>query len=652
MNQHRFRLGLLARAASRARRATLPALAAAAALMSWQGAASAEPSLQDYRYFRALSIDLQGRIPSRDELTAFEKDGFDLDTWIDERLSGPRYAERVRRVYMDLLRLEISTSFVFQPKVLNLRRATVIGPNGQPLHVYYRMGQRRTRTETDGTFCMTYAETGLQFNSNGASTPATGTKTVTQAILNANTTLVKPWWIYADYSSDTPSDKYDAATWGDLHPGFRPSNALLTDGEGNAVTQIRVCKEEASTKSVGTVYATGLTTPPAAGEPPPYDRLTQLPRDSAFAQKYKGDPIECTSNTALVNSADCGCGKGLERCVPGTATGLDTNAFNLPTEAPLGRELPFVTADTKSSEWSRQAWASEAAAFIDDLVAKDQDFRGILTSKSTMVNGPAAQFHRFFSGAGCCTDTYSFGYNAPITATDPASMPALLPHDMLDFAPVVDRGPHASGILTMPIFLTKYGSRRARAHVLYSAFLCKEFTSTNSELQPSEEPDLTKRSGCKDCHATLEPMAAYFARIRENDWIYLPEESFPVSNPACKPNASGTIPGFCKNYYDPAFVTAEAGELRGAHASPANAEAGPAALAAEIANSEEFPACVAQNMATSFLGRPLTDDDQALREELTKTFTESGFHVRALVRALVLSDAYRLVNDQKNAEEN
>lgn len=33
---------------------------------------------------------------------------------------------------------------------------------------------------------------------------------------------------------------------------------------------------------------------------------------------------------------------------------------------------------------------------------------------------------------------------------------------------VADRGPHASGILTMPIFLAKYGSRRARAHVVYS----------------------------------------------------------------------------------------------------------------------------------------------------------------------------------------
>lgn len=649
MNQDLFQLGRLSRVATRA---TLSALAVAAACTLCPSPASAEPSLQDYRYFRALSIDLQGRNPSRAEIAAFEKDGFDLDGWIDERLTGPRYAERVRRVYTDLLRLELSTLFTFQPRALNMRRTTILGPNGQPMHVYFRNGQRRTRTETDGTFCMSYAETGLQFSANGAATPGTGTKNVTQAVLDANTKLVKPWWIYRDYSAASPSDKYDAATWADLHPGFRPVDDLLKDAEGNAITQIRVCKEEASTAETGTVFATGLTTQPAAGEAPPYNRLTHLPRDSQFAQKFKGDPIDCTSNTAHVNSADCGCGKGLERCLPGTNTGNDPNAFVLPTEAPLGAELPFATANGKASEWSRQAWTSEAVAFIDDLVAKDQDFRGILTSKGSVVNGPAAQFHRFLSGATCCTDTYSFGYHKPVSTTDAASMPSLLPHDVVEYAPVADRGPLASGILTMPIFLTKYGTRRARAHILYSAFLCKEFTSNNSELVPSEEPDLTKRSGCKDCHATLEPMAAYFSRIKENDWIYLPEESFPVSNPACKPNSSGTIPSFCRNYYDPAFVTAEAGELRGAHASPANAAAGPKALAAEIVGSEEFPACVAHNVATSFLGRPLTEDDQALRAELTDAFKSSGFRMRALVGALVKSDAYRLVNDQLHVEEN
>ena len=55
-----------------------------AALVAATPAARAEPAraartLDDYRHFRALSIDLLGRAPRRDELAAFERPGFDLD---------------------------------------------------------------------------------------------------------------------------------------------------------------------------------------------------------------------------------------------------------------------------------------------------------------------------------------------------------------------------------------------------------------------------------------------------------------------------------------------------------------------------------------------------------------------------------------------
>src|SRR5260370_1385428 len=49
-------------------------------------------SLPDYRYFRALSIDLVGRPPTRYELAAFERPSFDLDGWIAMQLAGTGYA--------------------------------------------------------------------------------------------------------------------------------------------------------------------------------------------------------------------------------------------------------------------------------------------------------------------------------------------------------------------------------------------------------------------------------------------------------------------------------------------------------------------------------------------------------------------------------
>src|SRR5258706_545618 len=72
---------------------------------------AAERALLDYRYFRALSIDLQGRPPTDDELGAFERGDFDLDAWIVTHLAGSGYAERLRRVYLDLLRLDLGPSF-------------------------------------------------------------------------------------------------------------------------------------------------------------------------------------------------------------------------------------------------------------------------------------------------------------------------------------------------------------------------------------------------------------------------------------------------------------------------------------------------------------------------------------------------------------
>ena len=83
-----------------------------------------------------------------------------------------------------------------------------------------------------------------------------------------------------------------------------------------------------------------------------------------------------------------------------------------------------------------------------------------------------------------------------------------MPEDTATWLPVADRGPHAAGLLTLPVFLTKYGSRRARAHAASSAFLCNEFVADTVKLTPSTEPDLTKRPGCSSCHQTLEPMAA------------------------------------------------------------------------------------------------------------------------------------------------
>ena len=63
------------------------------------------------------------------------------------------------RIYMDLLRLEPNLNFSSDPA--QLFRQEIQGPDGKPVFVFYRNGQRREREETDGEFCLSPDETGI-----------------------------------------------------------------------------------------------------------------------------------------------------------------------------------------------------------------------------------------------------------------------------------------------------------------------------------------------------------------------------------------------------------------------------------------------------------------------------------------------------------
>jgi hypothetical protein len=140
-------------------------------------------------------------------------------------------------------------------------------------------------------------------------------------------------------------------------------------------------------------------------------------------------------------------------------------------------------------------------------------------------------------------------------------------------------------------------------------------------------------------------MAAYFSRIRESDWTYLPAAQFPVSLPRCAAADPKRMFGACKTFYDPAFTNAQAGVLRGSFGAPANADAGPRGFAADVTASPEFAPCVVRNVAQGLLGRSLTPDDDHWRAELAQSLVANGYRMRPLVRAIVTSSRYRDRND-------
>ncbi|MEZ4394644.1 MAG: DUF1585 domain-containing protein [Polyangiales bacterium] len=605
------------------------------------GVASAERTRQEYRHFRALSIDLQGRVPTEAELTSFERPDFDLNAWIDQHTSGPAYAERLRRVYMDLLRLEVDTSFNNVAAATRLRRVTIRGANGSNLNVYWRRGQRRANVNTDGDFCLTPRETGLALASNGT---ITGTAiNVSDQLLNERTVLVRPWWLYRDYRSPNPTQRI-SPTSGDATM-LQPITALLREPDNRTdTTMIRVCREEAQTAATGPIYRSGRGAWPRA-TPYPEGRLTAPPGDQAYARTHEGEAISCTSGSGFLMSDRCGCGVGLERCLPGTNLGANPPAFSLPDNIPLGAELPLDAVSRGQSDWIRYWSAQEAVRFLDELFGSDRDVREIMTGRWTMANGPVAQFYRSFAAATCCTNSLNFNYVEPEPLTRPESMPTdLTPHDVSTWRRVADRGPRAAGILTMPIFLTKYGTRRARAHVVYQAFQCREFIAENVALTPSTEPNLMVRSGCAACHNTLEPLSAYFTRVAESGWNWIPASTFPAVNPACAMRGT-SLPSGCATFYDPQFADTSTAMIRGGYGSTANADLGPAGLAAQMTASPEFAQCVVTKVTESFLGRTLTAEDSGLHARLVQMLRGTGFRTGALVRALVRDPAYREANN-------
>jgi len=615
--------------------AALAAVAVAASALVAPGVARAagERTLEDFRYFRALSVDLQGRIPTRAEVTAFEDPAFDLDAFIDAHLEGSAYSERLQRVYMDALRLEVGESFRYVQNANVLRRYPVLVDNGDgttSMHwVYWRRGQRRAGA-LDRNFCFTAAETGSAYPAGRAPAPDLPPTAVPLATFQARTKAVKPWWMYRDYRAANPTSFY--SKWSATEPRFvlhepkerkgaaasARDDRMFVAPDGSPMTSVFTCAEEAQETVQATVKVRGQNV-----------------------------DVACATGTGYQNASECGCGKGLEGCTPGTGYANDPQAMVLPTLAPLGVALPFETARQQQGTWWRGAWGEEVRRFFDGLFLEDRDFRDVLTAKYGWMNGPTAQFYRNVAAGSCCNDLSTLGptgveYLKAETVVDPAKVPAdLVATEMDRWVKVDDRGPHASGILTMPAFLAKFASRRGRAHAVYTAFLCKDFVAENLQLQPSTEPNLMIRSGCSTCHATLEPMSAYFTRTKESsfDWLKL-----PIDNPTCALKPDGTMTDACEKYYDPSFSTAAVARLRGSYGSVANAEKGPAGLASEVVSSPDFAACAARTVTESMLGRRAEGADDVVLQAATAAFADGGYRMRPLVRAIVKSNAYRNAN--------
>ena len=285
------------------------------------------------------------------------------------------------------------------------------------------------------------------------------------------------------------------------------------------------------------------------------------------------------------------------------------------------------------------AFGTEPGAYIAKLILTDRPFAEAVTGKNTALSGIQAHFlerwgARLYESAIPLTfDKHSFSRNND-GKTDFASW-----HDkdeptkVFEFkdlegnkvASVSDESWHfveregaQAGVLTTPVFHLTYNGERAKATAALKAFHCRQFKALpDSVQQPSNEPDLTKRQYCRDCHATLDPLSRFFGRwpdrVRVNFDYY---------------------PGEQSNLY-PRYVSDE-GSFLGKTGKDLPA------LASILVESSDFDRCAVTRAFEFAFGRqPTKYEAIVLLPKLLKTYKQSEKRLWPVIKAAFLSENFR-----------
>lgn len=329
----------------------------------------------------------------------------------------------------------------------------------------------------------------------------------------------------------------------------------------------------------------------------------------------------------------------------------------------------YRTSDeTRTEARLRNAIEQEPLQIIRSVVAGDEDYLSILTTRRSFVNGPLAlaweHQWRVLLGEG------------RIRIDPPSESNPLwggVDYESEEWAEY-ERDERHSGILTTLEFLVRFPTARSRVAQFRRVFACSnEFDYAPSPDPADTNPDIAERSGCGSCHSRLEEDGMWFGRYPDRNGIYLSESEFPIVNDECRvcalgderftdpesrnsqlykcgPDFGGSeeLVDLCETRYAHwgNFGTREesyAGHLWPTiYRDPALYgrinEGARGMVDAELARGDALQTCAAENAWERLVRRPATRGEI---ERLTSQFEDAGRGYRALVRAVVTSEAYR-----------
>lgn len=253
----------------------------------------------------------------------------------------------------------------------------------------------------------------------------------------------------------------------------------------------------------------------------------------------------------------------------------------------------------------------EPLELIADIVTRDRPYTEIVTADYTLANGVVAAI-----------------WGLPHTGAP----------DAWERTPWPDnRG--AAGILATTSLFHRWRStgdnyNRGRANVISTALLCHDYLHADILIDTTvdlSDPDVVANAvvanpSCAGCHQTLDPLASYLFVMRGQQNL-------------------GQVDSYPVEYYLPNQLN----RWRTTNKRPplffGQPATGLAGLGAAIAGDPRFARCAAQNFAAYFTEVAGPDVSGAWIARLQAAFVASGYNARALARAIVLSDEFRVSHD-------
>jgi hypothetical protein len=274
------------------------------------------------------------------------------------------------------------------------------------------------------------------------------------------------------------------------------------------------------------------------------------------------------------------------------------------------------------------------------MLKEELSYDQFLVQPFAQVNGPLVHLFR-----------YIYPFDDSLTPYVDVDLLPDLSYEQKDTWEKIELPEHSQGVFSSGGWLLRHQTNRGRANRFYGGILCKEFIPIENEIggltgTELPSPDLSRREGCVDCHARLEPLASYWARWGEASQSYIDPERYPSFSEECSTCMNNnSCSSTCKNNYVVSVThpdeTPYVGWLKTFaflnDSELANPDLGPSEWVYKSLSDGSLASCAAKNTSNWLLG--WSEDDQ-VRDSFAAGFTESGYSFRGLIRNIIRSDAY------------